>query len=371
MSSQNPCFPFVRQASRLSGVASRGGPSVATVWRIEPWALSPCLTGLGAWSTRSLASLRPRPVISRTTLITPILASPGEVSTTWNSVCSASGAAAAAPPPAGAAATATGAAAVTPNSVSIALMAFITSTTVHSLSEATKSSTDTLAITSLLLLLGGCRRSRRRLVGFLPFAQGVQRPGQLGKRRLEHARQAGQRHLHGAQQAAEQDVPARQVGQLRDRLGLDHLPFQQAAADHHPAVGPDVPGQDPGGGGDVVVGEDHGDRSRQLRLEGAVAGGLGRPPGQGVLDHQHLHPVVPEPVAQVVHLAHGHAPVVGQNRGRRPAQASRDLVHLGGLLGPLVDLLRFLSRGHAGLLTKKPSCRTARRSCNPLAYAGD
>src|SRR5256714_14238696 len=41
MSSQNPCFPFVRQASRLSGVASRGGPSVATMWRIEPWALSP------------------------------------------------------------------------------------------------------------------------------------------------------------------------------------------------------------------------------------------------------------------------------------------------------------------------------------------
>src|SRR5947209_9824420 len=41
MSSQNPCFPFARQASRLSGVASSGGPSVATMWRIEPWALSP------------------------------------------------------------------------------------------------------------------------------------------------------------------------------------------------------------------------------------------------------------------------------------------------------------------------------------------
>ena len=88
-------------------------------------------------------------MISRTTLITPILASPGEVSTTWNSVCSASGAAAPAPPPAaGAAATATGAAAVTPNSVSIALMAFITSTTVHSFNEETKSSTLTFAIGS-------------------------------------------------------------------------------------------------------------------------------------------------------------------------------------------------------------------------------
>src|SRR5947209_3787258 len=108
--------------------------------------LTPCLTGLGAWSTRSLASLSPSPVISRTTLMTPILASPAAVKTTWNSVCSASGAAAAAPPAAGAAATATGAAAVTPNSVSIALMAFITSTTVHSLRLDTKSSTLTFAM---------------------------------------------------------------------------------------------------------------------------------------------------------------------------------------------------------------------------------
>src|SRR5437868_10927392 len=110
--------------------------------------LTPCLTGLGAWSTRSFASFKPRPVISRTTLMTPILASPAAVKTTWNSVCSASGAAAAAPPAAGAAATATGAAAVTPNSVSIALMAFITSTTVHSLRLDTKSSTLTFAMGS-------------------------------------------------------------------------------------------------------------------------------------------------------------------------------------------------------------------------------
>src|SRR5207248_3099922 len=41
MSSQNPCLPFVRQASRLSGVGSSDGPSVATTCRIEPCALSP------------------------------------------------------------------------------------------------------------------------------------------------------------------------------------------------------------------------------------------------------------------------------------------------------------------------------------------
>src|SRR5439155_23295230 len=66
-------------------------------------------TGLGAASTRSLASLSPSPVISRTALITLILASPGPVRITVNSVCSSAGASAA--PPAAGAAAATGAAA--------------------------------------------------------------------------------------------------------------------------------------------------------------------------------------------------------------------------------------------------------------------
>ena len=58
----------------------------------------------------SLASFRPRPVIARTTLITPTFCSPAEANTTSNSVFSS---AAAAPAPAGPA-TAT-AAAETPN----------------------------------------------------------------------------------------------------------------------------------------------------------------------------------------------------------------------------------------------------------------
>ncbi len=61
----------------------------------------------------SLASFKPAPVISRTALITLILAEPPEVSSTLNEVL-----ASAAPPAAPAAAT--GAAAETPNSSSIA-----------------------------------------------------------------------------------------------------------------------------------------------------------------------------------------------------------------------------------------------------------
>src|SRR5688572_31298589 len=56
--------------------------------------VTPSLIGLGAPSTRSLASLRPRLVTSRTTLITLILLLPTSVNVTVNSVCSSTGAAA-------------------------------------------------------------------------------------------------------------------------------------------------------------------------------------------------------------------------------------------------------------------------------------
>src|SRR6266513_2581373 len=77
-------------------------------------------TGLGALSTRSLASLRPRDVRARTSLMTWIFLSPAAVRTTSNSSFSSSGSAATAAGPAGPA-TATGAAAVTPNLSSNAL----------------------------------------------------------------------------------------------------------------------------------------------------------------------------------------------------------------------------------------------------------
>src|ERR1700685_4413522 len=60
--------------------------------------LTPSLTVFGAPSTRSLASLRPRLVTSRTTLITLILLPPTSVSVTVHSVFSSAGAAR--PPPA-------------------------------------------------------------------------------------------------------------------------------------------------------------------------------------------------------------------------------------------------------------------------------
>ena len=71
------------------------------------------MIGAGVPSTNSLASFNPNPVISRTTLITPIFLAPAFVKITSTS----DGPAAASAPPT----TATGAAAVTPNSSSITL----------------------------------------------------------------------------------------------------------------------------------------------------------------------------------------------------------------------------------------------------------
>src|SRR5438552_14768759 len=48
MSSQKPCFPSLRQASRLTGVGSSWGPSVATRCRMEPCSRSP-------WRSATLA----------------------------------------------------------------------------------------------------------------------------------------------------------------------------------------------------------------------------------------------------------------------------------------------------------------------------
>src|SRR6185437_7606172 len=70
---------------------------------------TPSLIGLGAPSTRSLASFKPRLVTSRTALITLILLAPTPVRTTVNSVFSS--AAAGAAPAAALPATITGAAA--------------------------------------------------------------------------------------------------------------------------------------------------------------------------------------------------------------------------------------------------------------------
>src|SRR6202453_4860462 len=109
---------------------------------------TPSLILLGAPSTRSFASLRPRLVTSRTALITLILLAPTSLSTTVNSVFSSAGAAppAAAPPPA----TITGAAAAaeTPRRDS---SSFLTSSAASSSDKATIDSSNCCRSAMLVL----------------------------------------------------------------------------------------------------------------------------------------------------------------------------------------------------------------------------
>src|ERR1700752_1385738 len=101
-------------------------------------------TGLGAPSTRAFASFKPRPLNSRTTLMTLIFFSPGSPRMTLNSVFSSTAAAAG---PA-AAATAIGAAALTPSSSSNSLTSAAASIKVMFLIKSLTCSLDTPSIKS-------------------------------------------------------------------------------------------------------------------------------------------------------------------------------------------------------------------------------
>src|SRR5712691_1737463 len=125
-------------SSNSRGCATAGphfSSTLAPTFSSVAWILAasslftPSLTGLGAPSTKSLASLRPRPVRARTSLMTSIFLSPAAVRTTVNSVFSSAAAAGAAAP--GAAATATAAAAETPHFSSSNLASSAASRTVR------------------------------------------------------------------------------------------------------------------------------------------------------------------------------------------------------------------------------------------------
>ncbi len=118
---------------------------------------TPSRIGFGADSTRSLASLRPRPeTSSRTTLMTWIFLSPAASRTTLNSSFSSTAGAASPPATAPGAATATGAAAVTSKVSSNFFTNSESSIRVRSLKASSSSSVDSFA---MVAFLSGCCRS--------------------------------------------------------------------------------------------------------------------------------------------------------------------------------------------------------------------
>src|SRR5580693_5664988 len=192
--------------------------------------LTPSLTVLGAPSTRSLASFKPRLVTSRTALMTLILLPPTSVSTTVNSVFSSAGAAAAAPPPPPPATT-VAAAADTPKVSSIFFTRSDASRSVRPLISSRIVSTFDMTTSSPLNFLnqisnfwncGGQARSvpktrtrtlRTKLVGLHRFADGN---GEVARQRVQRGRNPLCRSVQQEHDLADEFFLGRHVGQLLD-----------------------------------------------------------------------------------------------------------------------------------------------------------
>src|SRR3974390_1312286 len=181
-----PCFRQPRgDPSGLSGIPYLSSTLAPTFSRVVLILLAsslatPSLIVFGTPSTRSLASLRPRPVSARTSLITSIFFSPVEARTTVNSVFSAAGAGAP-PAPAGPAATATAAAAETPHFSSSIFARSAASRTVR----LDNSSTIFCRSAIFQVLIGSNQR----------IALWLSRSGALGGMSLDHARDLGRRSV--------------------------------------------------------------------------------------------------------------------------------------------------------------------------------
>src|SRR5262245_7141360 len=197
--------------------------------------LMPSLTVLPPASTRSLASLRPRPVMALTSLMTLIFFSPPDFRMTVNSVFSSTAGAAVAGP----AATATAAAAETPHFSS------------SNLESSAASRTVSLERSSTILARSAITQRPSFNVSFCdaPRGRGVRVRNvpasgrRLGAMRLEHARELGARLLQDAgdfgrwrlQQANEgraQFVERGQLSQGLHRARVQHLRAHGAAEDH-------------------------------------------------------------------------------------------------------------------------------------------
>src|SRR5262249_27397692 len=200
-------------------------------------------TGLGAPSTRSLASLRPRLVRVRTSLMTWIFLSPAASRMTSNSsFSSTSSAAPAAAPLVAGPATATGAAAVTSNVSSNCFTNSESSISVISLNASRSSALLSFAMVAplpsafrVVVRSGTTRTAVGRCALVL---QGSHRTGGLGKRCLEHGGGLAQVCLHRAGELRQQPLAGLQIGDLGDFRRRDRLALEHAALDDEQRVGP-------------------------------------------------------------------------------------------------------------------------------------
>src|SRR5882762_10485584 len=198
-------------------------------------ALDPAsLTVEGTPSTRSFASFKPSPVISRITLMTVTFLSAGySFRRTVNSVFSSTGAAAA--PAAGAAAAATGAAAVTPNFFSKSEMSSTTSSKVN-LEIASR-------ISSLLTAMFGSPIDNSRQVCYAEAAAGLlvpisgKRARELGRRLVEQTGELLHGRLEGTEKHRQRLFARRQARDLVEIAAGQYLPTDRYECRYQLVVG--------------------------------------------------------------------------------------------------------------------------------------
>src|SRR6185437_4265628 len=284
---------------------------------------TPSLTVLGAPSTRSLASFRPRLVTSRTTLMTLIfLAASTAVSTTVNSVFSSTGAAAAAPPPPPAMAAGAAAAAETPSSSSKRFTSWEASSRVRFLMDSTRVCRSAMGSPkSVQQSAFGTQPSSEALLGkFLGLDGLVEHHCGAATHAVQRGYQALGRRLNEEQQFGVELFLRRRGGQLRHLRRRNGRALDHARAQLETRVVFDVILQRLGQGDGVAGGV--GDRadaleSAQQRFRRGAFGGAGR---QGVLHHPVAGAGGAQLLAQLEILRDGEAVESSHHQGGRAAQ---------------------------------------------------
>src|ERR1700693_6211730 len=187
---------------------------------------TPSLTFLGAPSTRSFASLRPRLVIARTSLMTSIFLSPIACRTTVNSVFSSTGAAAPAPGPA----TATAAGADTPHFSSSSFASSPASRTVSWLSSFTILFSSAIVVS----VFGSNHQSIAGTAsgGLALLAIGPEHPRKLRSRRVDDPRNLGRRGNEQPDNLGPQLVERRKRSERLHRIDVQGGLSHRAAEDH-------------------------------------------------------------------------------------------------------------------------------------------
>src|SRR4051812_15643591 len=182
----------------------------------------PSLTALGAPSTKSLASFKPRAVISRTALITLILLAPASARMTLNSVFSSAAAAAGAAPPPPAMATG---AALTPHFAS----SVFTSSAIWMTGRFERCST-TCSVVISAMIKTPFFQLKTSAAALTPL--GVENTDQTPCRRVEQHHEMLRGRHHRREQHRSCFVLAGQGRELlRHRLWTEDLPFEQPGLD--------------------------------------------------------------------------------------------------------------------------------------------